>query len=126
MIALRQHLSSPGAGQKGLCAESPRAVTCRQCPHSGKGEDFLTRQPFFFFTKMAVTREGKVEKLLPRWEMNGLSEGYKQAVDQNWGRMEKIGFFGKKTRFWAPKKVFTFALLEKVAKINISLLRNIG
>ena len=54
---------------------------------------------------MAVTREQKLEKLLPRWEMNGLSEGYKRAVDQNWGRMAKIGFFGQKPRFRAQKKI---------------------
>ena len=72
---------------KGLRAESARAVTGRRCPHSGEEEDFLTRQPFFF-TKTAVTREWKVKKLLPTWEMNGLSEGYKRAVDQNLGRMD--------------------------------------
>ena len=32
-----------------LRAESARAVTGRRCPHSGEGEDFLTRQPGFFF-----------------------------------------------------------------------------
>ena len=36
--------------------------------------------------------------------MNGLSEGYKQAVDQNWGGMAKIGFLSQKPRFWAEKK----------------------
>ena len=37
-------LSSPRAkraGPKGLRAESARAFTGRQCPHSGKGEDLL-------------------------------------------------------------------------------------
>ena len=57
-----------------------------------------------FFTKTAVSRERKVEKSFPRWEMNGLSEGYKGAADQNWGRMAKIGFYGQKPRFWAQKK----------------------
>ena len=37
------------AGLKGLRAESARAVTGRRCPHSGKGEDFLTCQPDFFY-----------------------------------------------------------------------------
>ena len=90
--------------------------------------------------KMAVTLERKVEKSIPRWEMNGHSEGYKQAVDQNWGRMAKIGFLDQKPRFWAQKK---HTLLQpshvlattgkscskkKVAfaQINISLLRNFG
>ena len=34
---------------KGLPAESARAVTGRRCPHSGRGEDFLSRQPDFFY-----------------------------------------------------------------------------
>ena len=36
--------------------------------------------------------------------MNGHSEGYKRTVDQNWGCVAKIGFFGQKPRFWAQKK----------------------
>ena len=60
------------------------------------------------FTKMAVTWERKVEKSLPRWEMNGHSEGYKRAIDQNWGPMAKIGFLGQKPKFWAQKKGVTF------------------
>ena len=62
------------AGPKGLRAESTRAVTGRQCPHSGKGEDFLTCQPDFF-TETAVTPERKVEKSFPRWEINRHAEG---------------------------------------------------
>ena len=30
-------------------AESARAVTGGQCPHSGEGENFLTRRPRFFY-----------------------------------------------------------------------------
>ena len=41
---------------------------------------------------------------LPIWEMKRLSEGYKRAVDQNWGHMAKNGIFGQKPRFWAQKK----------------------
>ena len=70
-------LSSPRAkrgGPKGLCAESARAVTGRRCPHSGKGEDFLTGQ-LNFFTETAVTPERKVEKWFPRWEINRHAEG---------------------------------------------------
>ena len=62
------------AGLKGLRAESARAVTGRRCPHSGKGEDFLTGQPNFF-TETAVTPERKVEKWFPRWEINRHAEG---------------------------------------------------
>ena len=68
----RNWLSSPRP--KGLCAESARAVTGRRCPHSGKGEDFLTCQPDFF-TETAVTPERKVEKWFPRWEINRHAEG---------------------------------------------------
>ena len=50
-------------------AESARAFTGRWCPHSGRGEDFLTGQPDFF-TETAVTPERKVEKSFPRWEIN--------------------------------------------------------
>ena len=49
-----------------LRAESARAVTGRRYPHSGEGEDF---------TKTAVTPERKVEKPIPRWEINRHAEG---------------------------------------------------
>ena len=55
-------------------AESARAATGRRCPHSGRGEDFLNRQPDFF-TETAVTPERKVEKSFPRWEINRHDEG---------------------------------------------------
>ena len=67
-------LSSPRAGPKGLRAESARAVSGRRCPHSGKGEDFLTGQPDSF-TETAVTPEQKVEKSFPRWEINRHAKG---------------------------------------------------
>ena len=34
---------------KGLRAESARAVTGKQWPHSGVGEDFLVRELFIFY-----------------------------------------------------------------------------
>ena len=37
------------AGPKGLRAESARAFTGRRNSHSGRGEDFLTGQPDFFY-----------------------------------------------------------------------------
>ena len=70
----------------------------------------MTRKRVFFM-KTAVTRERKVEKSLPRWEMNGFSEGYKWAVDQNRGRMAKIGFFSPKTRFRAEEKKFLISTM---------------
>ena len=63
-------LSSPRAKR----AESARAVTGRQCPHSGEGEDFLTGRPDFF-TETAVTPEWKVQKSFPRWAINRHAEG---------------------------------------------------
>ena len=76
-------------------------------PPQWGGEDFLKGQPDFF-TKTAVTPKRKVEKLIQRWEMNGLYEGYKWVINQNWGRMAKIGFLGQKPKFWAQKKGVTF------------------
>ena len=55
-------------------AESAKAFTGRRNSHSGRGEDFLTGQPNFF-TETAITPERKVEKLLPRWEINRRDEG---------------------------------------------------
>ena len=72
LLKLRLALSSLRA--KGLRAESARAVTGKQCLHSGKGEDFLTGQPDFF-TETAVTPERKVEKSFPRSEINRHAEG---------------------------------------------------
>ena len=55
-------------------AESARAFTGRRNSHSGRGEDFLSRQ-LIFFTETAVTPERKVEKWFPRWEINRHAEG---------------------------------------------------
>ena len=51
-----------------------RAFTGRRNSYSGRGEDFLSRQPIFF-TETAVTQEQKVEKWFPRWEINRHAEG---------------------------------------------------
>ena len=66
------NLSSPRAkraGLKGLRAESARAVTGRQCSHSGKGEDFLMGQ-LNFFTETAVSPERKIKNRSPGWKLN--------------------------------------------------------
>ena len=55
-------------------AESARAFTGRRCPHSGRGEDFLTGQ-LNLFTETAATSERKVKKSFPRWEINRHAEG---------------------------------------------------
>ena len=84
----------PDRGLFSLRAESAKAVTGRRCPHSGKGEDFLTGQPDFF-TETAVTPERKVEKSFLK-------------INQNLGRMAKIGFLDQNPKFWAQKKGYTF------------------
>ena len=48
VVAELSSLRAKRAGPKGMRAESARAFTGRQCPHSGRGEDFLTGQPDFF------------------------------------------------------------------------------
>ena len=79
---------------KGLRAESARAVTGRQCPHSGVGQNFLTHQPFFLFTKMAFSRKRKSEKSIRRCEINRLAEGFKRAINKIRGPIAKNGFSG--------------------------------
>ena len=53
----------------------------------GRGMPFW-RAGQVYFTITAITRKRKVEKLISRCEMNRFSEGYKQAVDKIWGRMD--------------------------------------
>ena len=74
VIQTSRILIQPARGPEGLCAESARAVAGRLCPHSGEGEDFLMGQ-LNFFMKTAVTPERKVEKSIPRWEINRHAEG---------------------------------------------------
>ena len=90
-------------------AESARAVTGRRCPHSGGGGGRLFDGSTKCFSKTAINPERKVEKSFPRWEMNGHAEGYKWAIDQNWGRMAKIGFLDQKTKILGPKKGVHFS-----------------
>ena len=47
-------------------AESARAVTGTHYPHSGMGEDFLARQPFFFLHKNGRFSETKNKKNDPK------------------------------------------------------------
>ena len=89
---------------KGLRAESARAFTGRRCTHSGKGEDFLTGQPDFFYGN-SCNSGTESRKWFPRWIINHHAEGWKWVIDQNWGRMANIGFFGQKPRFWAQKNI---------------------
>ena len=48
----------------GLLDESARSVTGRRCPHSGLMEDFLARQPVFFYENGHFSEE-KVKKIDP-------------------------------------------------------------
>ena len=52
-----------------LLADSAPTVHC-----SGEGEDFLAGQ-LNFFTKTAVTPEGKVKKSIPRWKISRHAKG---------------------------------------------------
>ena len=53
-------------GPEGLCAESAWAVTGRQGPHSGVGEDFLARRPGFYFCENGRYSETKSRKIDPK------------------------------------------------------------
>ena len=105
----------------------------------GRGKTFWRVNRIFFYENCCYSGT-ESKKSYPRWEMNGHSEGYKRAIDQNWGRMAKIVFFVKNRDFGPKKKS---SLLDsnhvlattgkscsniKVAfsQINISLLRNFG
>ena len=101
------YLPSPTLVIQPLRAESARAVTGRQCPHSGEGEDFLTCQPGFFYEnscKLGMESRKLVPKLGNERSLRELRTGF-------WS---KLGWYGKnriffrKPRFQAKKK---FSLL---------------
>ena len=75
----------------------------------------------FCFTKTAITREQKVEKSSPRWEMTPLSEGYKWALDQNRGKMAKSGCLGQNWNFGPKPKKGTKKQFEKFALVVFPL-----
>ena len=50
-------------------------------------EDFLACQPFFLYEN--EIRKRKVEKLIPRCEMDCIFEGYKRAINKIWGSKAK-------------------------------------
>ena len=74
-------------------SESARAVTDRRCPNSEEG-DFLARLPFFFYEN-GHNLGTKSQKIVSNVGMNRLSEGYKRAIDQNWGRKAKRRVLGQ-------------------------------
>ena len=97
MKTLQKTLSSPRA-------ERARAVTGRQCPHSGVGQDFLLRRRVPL-TETAVTRKQKVEKSIRRCQSDRLREGYKRAIDEIRGPIAKNGFSDKNSKILPKKNV---------------------
>ena len=84
------------------------AVTGKRCPHSGKGEDFLTGQ-LNFFTETAVTPERQVEKSFPRSEINHHAKN---------GSLTKIGVVWKKLDFWTKNRNFGPKKKEPLFRIS--------
>ena len=91
---------------KGLRAESARAIIGSRCPHSGEGEDFLTRQPFFFYEN-SHNSGTKSPKIVP-------TVGNEPSLRElQMGRRPKLGsygenqIFGPKTEISGPKKTPT-------------------
>ena len=80
-------------------AESARAVTGRRCPHSGKGEDFLTGPPDFF-TETAVLvklRNGKSKNHLQGGKLTVM-------VRAKNGSLIKIGVVWQTLDFWTKNR----------------------
>ena len=56
LVANKTDLVRFKTSMSNLSSPRARAVTGRRCPHSGRGEDFISCQPDFF-TETAVTSE---------------------------------------------------------------------
>ena len=96
-----------------LHAESARAVTDRQCPHNGVGEDFLACWPGSF-TKMTITRTRKINLKVQNWPS---SRGLRTGHWQN---------FWSDSVIWVPKLLLTIwvpKLLLFPVKIRIFVKR---
>ena len=99
MLIFAKHfkmLSSPRP--KGLCAESARAVTCRQCPHSGEGEDFLAHQPGFFLYENGLNSGTKSQN---RYQCRK----YTVSSRAEKGLLTKIGVIWQKLDFWPKNEI---------------------
>ena len=83
-------LNLPKSTLSSLRAKSARAVTGRRCPHSGRGEDFLSRQPDFFYENCC--NSGTVSRKIFPKVGNESSKGYKWAVDQIRVVWQKLDF----------------------------------
>ena len=92
----QEYLSSPRA-------MSARAVTGRQLPYSGEGEDFLTGQPDFFYENCcnSVTESRKIDpKVGNERPLRGLQMG----------RWPKLGLYGKNWIFWPKNEILGLSL----------------
>ena len=90
-------------------AESTRAVTGRQCPHSGVEEDFLVRRPGPL-TKVAVTREQKLSGRATNYRKTKVIQSYTRIweyrglmIPLSWVRpSQKMGDNTKMLPFGCP------------------------
>ena len=77
-LSILAYFCSLSTGLKGLRAdESGKAVTGRQCPHTG------------------VTQKRKVKKSIQRCQNDHFGEGYKRAIDEIQGPIAKNRFSGR-------------------------------
>ena len=109
-------------------AESARAVTGRWCPHSGVGEDFLVRLPFFLSKLPELGNEKSTNRSQSaKWTVSSRATN---------GPLTKFGvawvqIFGPRTEFSGPKRKPTSLLQacsshdqEKLCKQKSTLFPN--
>ena len=83
--------------------DQPERCYWQAVPPQWGGGSFFGALAVFFFNKTTVTRKQKVEKSIPRCEMDRLSEGYKRAIDKILGPIAKNGLFWPKSEFLGQK-----------------------
>ena len=114
-------------------AESAKAFTCRRCPHSGVGEDFLAHQLFFFFYEKSRNSETKSQKIDPKVRNGSSFRELQKAIDKIWGGMAKKRIFGPAKKRALFNSYHVLATTGKscenkkvpFSQINISLLANL-
>ena len=87
----------------GLRAESARAVTGRRYPHI---RTFWRVGRFFFYenVRFSETRSRKIDPKVQNRSTGCLAEGYKQAIDEPRGPIEKKRISEAKYKVLGPKK----------------------
>ena len=80
-----------------------RAVTGRQCPQWGGARLFAASEGHPH--ENGRNSETKSQKIDPRCQIDRLSKGYKRAIDEIRGPMEKNGFSGRKPKILSKKSV---------------------